>query len=471
MDSPLKLSVIVLTAVATVGVGFAGVELYSTWNQTSVLGTPTQNVDTASLSYETRISKGDKLFAAANYADAQKEYQYATELDAQNADGFMKLGQATLALHQNDAATAAFQTAYTLAPSADTAAYYAHALMTQGKWDEAQAILSSGMEENQNLLYQKALFNVIKNNPDAAKTQFQNALTSSGNLTPATIQNFLNSYATFEAAQGAEPNYLEALLCKSLIDAQEYELAGLLSREVLSQKNDYRDVWMLLGFAEYKLEKYSDAEDAFKQAKKIDSTKPEVHYFLGSTLFEEKNYADASSELELALLYGFAPAEEAYKKIADSHEALQEWNEAVTAYEALLNLNPSSVTLFQKPIDLCLHQLSDQNRALTLAQKAITQFPSAALSHTLLGQVYLAQGQLDLASSSIDTAYQIDSNFTLAHYTAGQIREAQKNIDGALWEYKKTFELTNEDDPLHNLAGANYNALLGQTQSNSTPAP
>lgn len=460
MESPLKVSVIVLTAVATVGVGFAGIELYTNWDQASVLNVPSQTTDTGSLSYETRIAKGDKLVSAEDYENAVKEYEYAVQLDSQNPEGFMKLGQVQIKLHQNDSALENFKTAYTLEPTSDSAALYAHALMVQGTWPDAQTILSSIAEANQNLLYQKALYNVMQNHPDQAKTEFQAALQGSGSLLPATLQNFLTSYSTFDAAQGAEPNYLEALLCKSLVDAQEFELASTLSREVLSQKNDYRDVWMLLGYSKYKLQQYSDAEDAFKQAKKIDSLKPEVHYFLGSTLSEEKKYQEAIDELELALLYGFEPAEEAYKKIADNHEALQQWNDAVAAYEALLNLNPATVDLFQKPIELCLNQLNDPNRALTLAQKATSLFPSTALSHTLLAKVYLAQAQPDLASTEINTAFQIDSNFVMAHYIAGLIREAQNNPDGAKWEYKKAFDLSGETDPLHNEAATKYNALL-----------
>ncbi len=326
-------------------------------------------------------------------------------------------------------------------------------------------MLSSIPEANQKLLYEKALFNVVQNHPAQAKIEFQAALTASGSLIPATLQNFLTSYSTFDAAQGAENTYLEALLCKSLVDTQEYELAAALSKQVLTQKNDYRDVWMLLGYSQYKLEQYSDAEDAFKQAKKIDSLKPEVHYFLGSTLSEEAKYSDAIDELELALLYGFDPAEEAYKKIADGHEALEEWTDAVGAYEALLNLSPSTVTLFQKPIELCLDQLNDTDRALTLAQKATNLFPSTALSHALLAKVYLAQGKPELANTEVNTAFQIDSNFVLAHYLGGQVREAQNNPDGAKWEYKKTFELSSEDDPLHSQAAERYNSLLGGAES------
>ncbi len=460
MESPLKVSVIVMTAVATVGVGFAGIELYANWNQASLLNASDATEENASLNYETRINQGDQAMESAQYASALQEYEYALTLDPENPEAFMKRGEAQWALHQNDAALESFKSAYTLSPTADTAATYAHGLMMREFWSEAESVLSSIPEANQNLYYQKALFNVMQGHKDPAKIEFTNALASSGPLTPTVLNGFLSSYQTFEAAQGAEENYLTALLCKSLVDAEEYELTTLLAKQVLTQKNDYRDVWMILGYAQYKMEAYADAEDAFRQAKKIDSLKPEVHYFLGSTLSEEQKNQEAIEELELALLYGFEPAEEAYKKIADNHEALKEWSDAVAAYEALLNLTPSSVTLFQKPIELCLNELKDLDRALTLGQKATSLFPNQALSHTLLATAYLAKGQTDLANDEVNTAFQIDSNFILAHYTAGQIREAQGNTEGAKWEYKKAFELSAENDPLRSKSAEKYNALL-----------
>lgn len=474
MKSSFQISVIVLTAFATVGVGLGlgSYTYYAKQTGSANLLNAAVPTDTSSdaLGYDTRLAKGDKLFASEQFTDAENEYNYAVKIDAQNPKGFTALGKVSLALHQNPAALENFKTAYTLSPNAETAANYAHLLMISEQWPEAEKILSSIGDASQELLYERALYNVMQNHPDQAKTEFQSALSASGSLIPATLQSFIDTYQNYDTAQGAEPTYLKALLCKTLIDAKEYELTASLAHQVLNEKNDYRDVWMLLGYASFKTEKYSDAEDAFKEAKRIDSVKPEVHYFLGSTYSEEKKYQNAIDELELALLYGFSPAEEAYKKIADNHEALSEWTEAVAAYEALLNLNPSTVKLFEEPVKITLNQLHDTDRALTLAQKALTFFPSEALSHTLLAQVYLAQGQLDLAGSSITTALEIDTTLALAHFTAGQVRDAQKNTDSAKWEYKKTFDLTDASDPLHNQAAEAYNKLI-TTPVNPAPQP
>ena len=275
MDSPLKFRVIAITALSTFALGLGGILLFSKNQETSVLS------------------------IISNKTQAPSSEQTPQTLDE-------------------------FKIAYEQAPNATTASSYAHELMIEGQWEEAQKILNSTSEESQELFYEKALFNVLQNHPETAQKEFEAAMATSGPISPATLQNFITTFQNFTAAQGAEPIYLKALLCKALVDAEEFDLATLLAQQTVNEKNDYRDVWILLGYAELKKQKLGDAEDAFRQAKKIDSLKPEVHYFLGSTLSQEQKHEEAIDELELSLLYGFEPAEEVYKKIAEAQEVASE---------------------------------------------------------------------------------------------------------------------------------------------------
>ncbi len=279
-------------------------------------------------------------------------------------------------------------------------------------------------------------------------------------MTPADLQGFLSAYENHEKAQGSDDSYLNALLSKALLDAQEYALAENLALSILKVKSDYRDVWMILGYTQLELNKLAEAEDSFKAAKKIDSVKPEVHYLLGNTHFLQKEYENCIDEMELALLYNFEPAAEAYKKMAESHTALSQYQEALAAYEAMVNVDPSSITLFKAPIGLAIEQVQDLDRAETLAEKGVSLFPGEALSHTLLAQVHLKKGALELANDSIQTAFDINPSDPEAHLLAAEIREQQGNLEGARWEYKKAFELSKAGDSINLKAAENYNRLM-----------
>lgn len=453
-----QFGIIGVSAILTISAGLFAFQTVSQWNQASVLTAP--NEESGSVSYEKRISKGDELFEYGYIEEALTEYAYAAELEPDQAEVFQKLSLGYKALGDFEKAKLNAESAYTLDPSDEYIALYAHSLLDVLNPEQATELLSKGVGENQNLSYVRGLLAIVQEDAETAQAEFEKALSLSGKISPALLQNLVNAYATYNSAQGSDTSYRDALVCKALIDAEEYVLARELALKTLNQKNDYRDVWMLLGYAQLELNDLPSAEDSFRSAKKIDSTKPEVHYFLANTLFLEEKFQESIEEMELALLYGFEPESEAYKKIAESHSSLGNAEEALSAYEAMLNGNPNTINEFIEPIQTAIEQVKDLDRALTLAQKALTTFPSEAMSHTLLAQVYLAKGEIDLANDSIQTAFDINPNLAEAHLIAGKVREQQSNTEGAKWEYKKAFELSTPGDEINQESATRYNLLI-----------
>lgn len=255
------------------------------------------------------------------------------------------------------------------------------------------------------------------------------------------------------------------MLTQAFIDVKEYQLAAGLALDILGSKSDYRDVWIMLGYAQLKTQAYTDAEESFKQAKKLDAIKPETHYFLGTALYFEEKYEEAVNEFELAVLYGFKPENEAYRKIAESQLFLEKYEESLEAYEHLVKIDGGgSVDIFVRPVWIALTYIKDMERALSLAELAVQTFPNEAMSHNLMAWVYMEKNELDKADAEIKNAFSIDPNFAEAHYNAGRLREKQGNADGAIWEYKKAYELSKAGDSISALASERYNALISANE-------
>ena len=453
-----QFGIIAFSAILMVAVGLFAFQSLNQIAQTDLLGSE-ENAEEGSLPYESRIKKGDAYFEGGFYEEAASEYAYAVQIEPNSVQGHLKLSRAYLGAHQYDKAELNAKTAYELEePSASTVALYAQTLLSTGKANDAKNLLDTFENPTQEVLYVRGLTALAQG--EEAKAYFEQAITQSGSISPAEIQNFLTAYEIAGAAQGSDSHYLNALLAKALLDNGELVLAEQLALQTLKVKSDYRDVWMILGYTQLELGKLPEAEDSFRAAKKIDSVKPEVHFLLGNTHFLQKEYEDCIDEMELALLYNFEPASEAYKKMAESHNALGQYEEALAAYEAMVNVDPSSVGLFEAPVDLALNKVQNLDRAETLAQKAVDLFPGDALGHTLLAQVYLKKGTTDLALQSVQKAFSADSEYAEAHLVAGQIREAENNLEGAKWEYKKAFELSTSGDSVNTAAAENYNRLM-----------
>ncbi len=459
-----QFGIIGFSALFTVALGLFAFQSLNQLSQSNVLDSNTETPET-STSYEARIKKGDDYFEGGFYTEAASEYAYASQLETELSEPYLKLAETYNALFDFGKAEENAKKAYDLEtslgePTPDTVAVYAHSLLNTGKVNDALNALGTVLAPTQKVLYTQGLANIAQGTATEAKPYFEQALAQSGTVTPAFIQGFSSAYSSYESAQGSDLSYLNALLSKALLDANECVLAENLALSTLKTKSDYRDVWMILGYSELQLNKLAEAEDSFRAAKKIDSVKPEVHYLLGTAHFLQNEFQDTIDEMELALLYNFEPAAEAYKKMAESHTALGQYQEALAAYEAMVNVDPSSISLFKDPVHLAIDQVQDLDRAETLAQKGITLFPSEALSHTLLAEVYLKKGESDLANDSIQTAFDINPSDPEAHFIAGQIREQQANSEGAKWEYKKAFELSKAGDPINMAAAENYNRLM-----------
>lgn len=411
--------------------------------------------------YETRISKGDSLLKAGYNEMAASEYALAINLEQENPKAYVKLGKVYLLLNEYSKSIENFQESLELSPgNNDYMALLGKALIRNKEFQAAQEIFDGFTSETQEAKYYGALLDSYFERYDDAKNKLDKAKNLSGDISENYIDRYLNAYAEFNSQQKGQTIYLKALLAEAMIDTEEYEMAEELSLEILGVKSDYRDVWILLGYTQLKTSHYEDAEESFKQAKKLDAIKPETHYFLGTAHYFQEEYEESIKELELALLYGFEPQTEAYKKIAESQLFLEKYEDALVTYEHLVKIDYSNIDVFVRPIWIAINYVLDLDRALSLAEEAISRFPNDAMSHNLMAWVYIEKGELELAEQSLKNSFAANPNFAESHYNAGRLREKQGNIEGAKWEYKKAYELSESGDNIGSMASEKYNALI-----------
>ncbi len=414
----------------------------------------------APVSYEAHISEGDQLFSQGLYTKAALEYALAIPIQSDNPSAYAKLGKAYIEAGDLEKAASQLKKALELAPSQpEYQTLYAKALIRKGDYEQAQTILAP-FESHQRALFYKGILAILSNDHSTAKKRFQAAKEVTGDLSPQTLDAFIQSYDRFEAGQEGQNVFLNALLVKALSDAKEFRVAEELAIRILNEKNDYRDVWILLGYAQLKNKKFAQAEDAFKQAIYLDSLKAEAHYFLGMSQYQQDQYDEAAESFERALLHGFEPENEVYKTLAESYVALERYEDALAAYEFLLANEANDIDLYLNPVWISIHVLKDLDRAQSLAKQSVDQFPNSVQSHSLLAWVEILNGDLDAARESVDTAFMLDRNYPDNYYNAGLIEEAEGDSKAAKEHFKRAYTLTDVKDPIHKLAAEKYNSLL-----------
>lgn len=462
MKTPaLQIGVIALSALLMLTVSVLGIKVVQEFSSANLLDEDLAEVNPQlPLSFETRISKGDQLFEAGYYELAAEEYSIAVSIQDNVETAYTKLGLTQLKLGHYEEALSSMKRAYELSPGDATRVNYAISLMRTAQFTEAKNLLDEGNAQDQGTLFYRSLLEAHLGDFDAAEAHLNEAVGLSGSVPSTCLQSVQNAYQSYHAQQGGQGVYLKTILSKAMIDCEEYPLAEILALQVLNEKNDYRDAWIMMGYAQLQMDRFTEAEDSFEQAKKLDGVKSETHYFLGIAHLKQAEYEEAVDSFELALLYDFEPEKEAYLKLAESQNALGNFEDALAAYEYLLKIDQSRLSLFEEPLHIAMNILGDYDRALTLAQESTSYFPQEALSHTYLAEVHLRRGEIEQADSSINIAFDINPNLAESHYIAGQIRVAQNDIEGAKWEFKTTYELSKPGDPLSVEAAEAYNALI-----------
>lgn len=431
--------------------------------QTNVSDIPEKKKISRNLSFVERIEKGDKLFENGYSSLAIKEYSQASKLDETKAEPYIKIGKVHLQEKSIDKAYENFAIALKLEPNnIESKIYTAKSLIRKEQFSEATEILSSISEENQMAKYYQGMMEAFNLDRINAKKHFEEAIAL--NTTEELSNNsrkFIEAIKTFESSQGSEEVYYKALVAKVYNEVEEFYLAKGISGSGVTEKDDYRDLWILLGYSCLKIEDLKCSLDSFTRAQNLDPEKAETLYFLGLTYFELDRLDDAMKSLELALENGFEPAIQAKQKLAEIYFLNKKYTEAVTYYESIAEENPQDVEGFVKPIWIYLEHLLKPEKALKLALDALEKNPNNAMSYNLVGWAYLANEKLKDAEKNLKKALELDPNLAAAWLNLGQLEETKKNIDEAKKDYKKAYEL-GKNEAVGNLALKKYNELLQQ---------
>lgn len=410
--------------------------------------------------YLDRIEKGNTLMESNYYHLAAIEYQFAAELEPNLSEPFQKLGEAYFYDENYEAALENL----TIATTNNSSNLSAQVLLGKtylalGQFEAAETHFEGLEPPNQEILYYRGVLNAYSGDYEAATSDFEAAIAlgESAEISQ-NAQNYLSSIQEASLTQDADPTYLKILVGRSLAETGETSLAINLIYEVLREEPNYRDAWIILGYAYLTLEKYEEAQDALIKALELDSTKAETRYFLGLSYFGQEEWESAIVQLELAIESGFEPRVQAYQKFGDAAVLAPNYEKAAEAYENVLVLNSSDVELYIRPIWLYIDHLNNLERALELGEQAIQDHPNEAMSYNLLGWALTAANDFEKAEQNLNYALILDPDLAAAYLNLGWWHQKRDEIEAAQENYKRAYTL----DPggsVGNLAAERYNSL------------
>ena len=413
--------------------------------------------------YEERIERGNYYSNNAFLSLAVNEYTKASQIHPELAEPYFELGKNQTLLKNFDKAQLNLEKALEIeAENEEFLIYLAKNYIKQSTFEKAKTMFTNSNSTNPEVNYYLGLFDLLSNDNTSAQKKFQQILENTDNAKlKEKSANILNSYEEFSLFKGGKEIHLRTLLAKSLNQTEEYEISLAILKEILKEKNDYRDAWILTGYAYLSLENYEFALDSFRKAYDLDSEKPETQYFLGLTYFETGQIEDALTYLNIALQNGFEPQIQVKQKLGDIYLTKKDYAQAVEMFEEVLKLNNADVNTFIRPIWIYLDFLNDPDKALELAQKAYKSHPDNAMTFNLLAWSHLKKEEYIKAEEYLQKAIKIDPNVQAVWYNYGLTYEGLGQKENALTAYQKAYEM-GKDSSIGNIAAKAYNELYSE---------
>lgn len=412
-------------------------------------------------SYDEYMSRGKLLEDKGYYSLAIAEFQAASQIAPTKADPLIQIGRMHIKESDYLKAKISFEEAIKIDPASTTAKIYlGRSLLSLRQPEDAKKVFNSITSNDQSALYYRGILALYYGDYENGKNLLNESIKIGGSDEyTQKAKNFLSAFDEFKTYQGGLPTHLKTLLARSFNQTGEYQLAIPLLYDVVKQKKDYRDAWILLGYSYLNIQKYQDAIEALEEAKKLDSQKPETLFFLGLAYYGVNDFQHAAQNLENAKKNGFQPSVQVDQKLAEIYLEMKNYKQSAASYENVVALNDEDVNYFIRPIWIYLERLNQPHRAVALAQKAVNAHPDEAMSYNLLGWAQIGVRNYYEAESMLKKALSMDPNLAAAYLNFGQLYEKQQKYEDAIAFYKKAYEMGNGSS-ISASAADKYNQLI-----------
>ena len=400
------------------------------------------------------------------------EYQNSYNADKSNNTPLIKIAQLNYKLKNYEKAQSLFKELSTLEPAnLELKIWLAKSYLSDRKPKSdpssptniqlAKEILQKITSDYSDAKLYLAIIYLSEKNFEESKKLFKEIASDQNTSTQilAKSKTFIDAFTEYEKNSSSPKTHLQTLLAKGLIENDEYQIAISQLFDVIKEKNDYRDAWILLGYAYLKLDQTPEAIDSLEEAKKLDKTKPETLFYLGLSYYSKGDYNKALENLELAKTAGYEPKIQVDQKLAEIYLQLNNNQQAALHYESVISQNKSDINLFIRPIWLNIEKLNNPEKALSLATTALENHPQNAMAENLVGWAYIAKSDFQNAEIHLKKALSIDPNLDATYLNFGILFENKNQTKNALDSYKTAKNL-GKGNSISTIATNRYNSLL-----------
>jgi len=195
----------------------------------------------------------------------------------------------------------------------------------------------------------------------------------------------------------------------------------------------YAEAWAQTGFCSEKLGRHAEAIEASKKAVNIRPS-PESYFNIGLANYYLKQYREAEQAYRQAIKLDPYNAADAYYALGLNYRDWGQFDDEIQAYKNAIRLKPDYTVAYDRLGQRYLQQKKFAEAAEIFKQLG-AQRPGDANAQNNLGEALEAMGKHDEAIESFRQATRLKPDFGKAYYNLGKTMLTQGNRDGAIEQY------------------------------------
>ncbi len=428
--------------------------------------------------YTQLLQEGNSFLSKNKLEEALTNFQEAARNSPKESLPYEKIGEIFFAQGSFDKAAKSYEIAFGLnTKNRKLYIKQIRSLLNARRVTEAQSLLEKAQIKSPEIQYLSALINAFFNDQQKARdafiaiSQLGGAAADPTDLTPLDILKknalqFDKMYQSFDLAKESPLSYLQALLAKNFDQAGEYGLAIETAFNGLKSQNDYRDIWIILGHAYLKTQKWADAEDSLTKALALDQRSAEAYMYRGISRIHNKKVRDSIGDFTQALAMGYKPRIEVLLQLGDAYFVLGVTEKALSYYQQVISADPQSLALFKRPVSIALFTQSDTKVANELITIATKNFTDNAAVYAWKSILLTRSGNLLDSRIFLEKALSLDTQDIYVLVAQADLDSAVGNSLEAIASYNRVIEKTAAAD---DLLLSQY-VQLKLDQKNNTPS-
>jgi tetratricopeptide (TPR) repeat protein len=197
--------------------------------------------------------------------------------------------------------------------------------------------------------------------------------------------------------------------------------------------NAYGEAWAQMGFCSEKLGRHAEAIEASRKAVGIRPS-PESYFNIGLANYYLKQYREAEQAYRQAIKLDPYNAADVYYALALTYRDSGQFDEEIQAYKHAIRLKPDYTAAYDRLGQRYLQQ-KKYAEAIDVFKQLSAQRPGDANVQNNLGEAYEAMGKRDEAVEAFRQATRLKPDFGKAYFNLGKTLLAQGNRDAAIEQY------------------------------------